>query len=214
MSKYRKIKDERIEKANDKINAIMYIFMATMLLVLLGVKVVRGVSLERYIIEILCLAISGIYMVVSMGKHSIKLFEKDDVALKEVKTKILSKCGMICFWIVIMGEFVLLLGGYLHTIDVLFYIIIWGIPALCITFYSIKNGLLIWDGNKRKALGKKALATRTAIGALIYGIVMGGPKLYNTGTLHTSGLFWIIGMALGWGIPFYFIYSFMVNRGE
>ncbi|GAA4654812.1 hypothetical protein GCM10023142_19500 [Anaerocolumna aminovalerica] len=214
MKKSKKIRDERIEKASNKLSAYMYIYMLITLMVLFAIKLVKGISPERYIIEILCFTISCIYMIISLSKYSIKLFTKYDDELKEIKTKILSKCGMICFWIIILGEFVLLFPGYLQTIDILFYALIWGIPALCITFYSIKHGLLIWGGTKRKASGKNDLAIRTSIGAIFYGILMGGSKLYSAGTFHASGFIWIIGLALGWGLPFYFIFNLFVNQGE
>lgn len=214
MKKRKIIRDERIEKESNKLIAYMYIYMLITLMTLFAIKLVKGISPKRYIIEILCFTISGIYMIISLRKYSINLFRKYDDILKEIKTKILSKCGMICFWIIISGEFILLFLGYIESIDVLFYAIIWGVPALCITVYSIKQGLLIWGGTKRKVSGKNELAKNTFIGAIFFGIFMGASKLYSGGTFHASGFLWIIGLALGWGLPFYFIFSLLVSQGE
>jgi hypothetical protein len=154
-------------------------------------------------------------MIFSLNKYNLRLFTRyDDEVLKEVKRSILSKCGMICYWIIIAGEFILFFAEYIKTIDVLLYLIVWMIPALVITVYSIKHGLLLWGGAKRKELGKDALAKRTFIGALFFGVIMGGPQLYSQGTFHAIGILAILGYALGWGIPFYFVFKLFVNSGE
>lgn len=209
-----KIYDERIEKISNKKGSSMYVFMILLLIILLFVKIVRGIPFERYLIEIVCLSVSSIYLIMSLIKYRINLFIKSDTAIGEIKAKILSQCGMLCFWVVIIGELILLLLGCLHSIDVLFYIITWGIPALIITAYSIRHGLLIWGGTKRQKTGKEALAKRTAIGALFFGIITGGSKFYYEGAFHANGLIWILGMALGWGIPFYLIFCFIIDQAE
>lgn len=214
MKEHPRIHDERIDKTSNKMGTALYIYMLPLLTVQLIVKLKTGIPFERYLIEILCLSISIAYMITAMIRYRINLFTKSDSALYEIKAKILSQCGMICFWIVIAGEFILLLLGCLHSSDILLYIITWGIPALFITFYSIKKGLLIWGGTGRKKSGKEALARRTAIGALFFGITLGGPKFYFDGTFHAGGLLWIFGMALGWGIPFYLIFCSIISLGE
>lgn len=215
MKKHKRFKDERIEKESDRLSAVMYIYMVSVLTVMLIGKLVIGIAFQRYIIEVLCLITSSIYMIFSLKKYNLRLFASyDDEILKEVKRSILSKCGMICFWIIIVGEFILFYMEYLKTIDIVLYLIVWMTPALVITVYSIKHGLLLWGGTKRKASGKNELAKRTFIGALFFGVIMGGPQLYREGAFHGNGLLAILGYALGWGIPFYFVFKLFVNTGE
>lgn len=183
-------------------------------MVSLILKIILGISFERYVIEILCFVISGGYIIFSLSKFRIGLFSSSDDVISEIRKSILAKGFMICFWIAIVGEFVLLILGFLKGIDVLLYSISWGIPSVIITSYSIKNGLLLWGGHKRKSSGKSALAKRTIIGAIFFGIVMGSPELYKGGTFHAIGILWIIGMAFGWGLPFYLLFKAMINLGE
>lgn len=212
--KYKKFRDERIEKKGNMICSVMYLVIICFLMVSLILKIILGVSFERYAIEILCLVISGGYIILSLSRFRIGLFSSSDDVISEIRKSILSKGFMICFWITIFGELVLFISGYLKGIDVLLYFISWGIPSGIVTVYSIKNGLLLWGGHKRKSSGKSALAKRTIIGAIIFGIIMGYPELYKGGTFHATGLLWIIGMAFGWGLPFYLIFNAMINLGE
>ena len=49
---------------------------------------------------------------------------------------------------------------------------------------------------------------------LFYGIIMGAPQLYHDGAFHIEGILWILGMAAMWGVPFYFIFALLVDKGE
>lgn len=212
--KHKRIIDERIEKVSNRLSSYMYLFIIIVLTISLIYKLIEGAPFIRYLIETLCITTSVIYLLLSSAKYKIGLFTDYDDALKEIITKILSKCGMICFWIIITGEFLLLFLELLKPIDVLVYIVSWGIPAILITIHSIKNGMLIWGSTKRKATGEKSLAKRTFIGSIFFGIIMGWPFLMKSGTFDPKGIIWIVAMALGWGIPFYFIFKFIINISE
>lgn len=94
------------------------------------------------------------------------------------------------------------------------YIPVWFIPALIMSICSIKSGLLLWGGNRRKQTGKKSLAKNTAIGALFFGVIMGFPEMFHDGQFHPAGLLWVFGMALSWGLLFYFSFCFLISQGE
>ena len=212
--KDKKIKDERIEKESNRLSAYMYLFMFCVLAISLVYKLIIGAKFVRYILELLCLTTSVVYLLFSSIKYKIGLFTNYDDSLKEIRTRILGICGMICFWIVIAGEFILFFLEMLEPSDLIIYIIAWGIPALGITIYAIRNGILVWGSTKRKVSGEKSLAKSTFIGSLFFGIVVGWPYLYESGTFNPKGILSIIGLALGWGIPFYFIFKFIINRSE
>lgn len=212
--KHKRIIDERIEKESNKLSSYMYLFIIIIQTISLIYKLIDGALFTRYIIELLCLSTSSVYLVWESIKYKIGFLTDYDDVLREIRFKILSKCGMICFWIIITGEFLLFFLELLEPIDILIYIVSWGIPALVITIYAIKNGMLIWGSNKRKTTGEKSLAKRTFIGSIFFGIIMGWPFLMKSGTFDPKAIIWIVVMALAWGIPFYFIFRLVINLSE
>lgn len=212
--KQNKVIDERIEKESNKLSAYMYLFIFAILTISLVYKLIIGAHIIRYTIELLCLITSVIYLLYSSIKYKIGLFTDYDDALKEIRTRILSKCGMICFWIIIMGEFILFFLELVEPIDIIIYFVSWGIPAIVITVYAIKNGMLIWGSSQRKAKGEKSLAKSTSIGALLFGVIVGWPFLFKSGTFQPKGILMILVISLLWGIPFYFIFKTLINRSE
>lgn len=206
--------DERIEKESNRLAAKMYYLMTVLTVALLIVKLLYKVPMYVYALELISLVTSGIYALVSEWKYGILFLKDKDEELLSIHHKVLSKAMMISFWIIIVGEllFIFIANKYMEWVEL--YFVVWGIPALIITFLSIKNGWLIWGTKKKEKTGKKELAKRTAIGALFFGLFMGLPMLFQDGAFHPEGLLWVFGMAVGWGIPFYLIFAGIMKVSE
>ena len=67
---------------------------------------------------------------------------------------------------------------------------------------------------KAETTGKAKLARSTALGALFFGIVMGGPECIKDGAFNPAGLLHVIGMGAMWGILFYLMFTAMLKLGE
>lgn len=206
--------DERIEKESNRLAAKMYYLMTVLTVAVLVVKLWYKVPVYVYALELISLAASGIYALVSEWKYGILFLKDKDEELLSIHHKVLSKAMMISFWIIIVGEllFIFIANKYMEWVEL--YFVVWGIPALIITFLSIKNGWLIWGTQKKEKSGKKELAKRTTIGALFFGLFMGFPMLFQDGAFHPEGLLWVFGMAAGWGIPFYLIFAGIMKVSE
>ena len=206
--------DERIEKESNRLAAKMYYLMTVLTVAVLVVKLWYKVPVYVYALELISLAASGIYALVSEWKYGILFLKDKDEELLSIHHKVLSKAMMISFWIIILGEllFIFIANKYMEWVEL--YFVVWGIPALIITFLSIKNGWLIWGTQKKEKSGKKELAKRTTIGALFFGLFMGFPMLFKDGAFHPEGLLWVFGMAAGWGIPFYLIFAGIMKVSE
>lgn len=206
--------DERIEKESNRMAAKMYFLLSVLTIVAIIVKICYKVPIYVYAVELVSLVASGTYAIVSEFKYGILFLKDKDEELLSIHYKILSKAIMISFWIIIVGEFLFIFAvpGYTEWVDL--YFAVWGIPAVIMSFFSIKNGWLIWGTKKKEKDGKKELKKRTAIGALFFGLVMGLPMLFQDGVFHIEGLLWVFGMAAGWGIPFYLIFAGFMKLAE
>ena len=58
------------------------------------------------------------------------------------------------------------------------------------------------------------LAKSTALGALFFGIVMGGPSCIRDGAFDPMGIVKIIGMGAMWGVLFYLMFTALLKVGE
>lgn len=206
--------DERIEKESNCISGKMYYLMNILMIASIVVKLFYKVPMYVYALELLALAVSGIFFLVSEWKYGILFLKEKDEELLSIHYKILSKVMMISFWMIIIGEIPFPLIAIEYMKWTLLYFAIWGIPALIITFFSIKNGWLIWGTKKKEKNGKQELKKRVVIGALFYGLIMGFPELFQDGVFQIKGLLWIFGMAAGWGIPFYLIFAGIMKISE
>lgn len=206
--------DERIEKESNCMSAKMYYLMNVLMVISIAVKLYYKVPLYVYAIELISLTVSVIYCVVFEIKYGILFLKNKDEELLSIHHKILSKGMMINYWIIIIGEFlfIFLVRKYMKWVGL--YFVIWGIPALIILYFSIKNGWLIWGTKKKEKDGIKELKKRTAIGAIFFGVIMGFPMLFKDGGFHLEGILWILGMAAGWGIPFYLIFAGIMKMSE
>lgn len=206
--------DERIEKESNRMSAKMYYLMSILTIVSIVVKMCYKVPVYVYALELISLAVSGIFCVVSELKYGILFLKNKDEELLSIHHKVLTKAMMISFWIIITGEllFIFIANEYIKWIDL--YFVIWGIPALISSFFAIKNGWLIWGTKKKEKDGKKELKKRTAIGALFFGVFVGFPMLFQDGVFQPEGLLWVFGLAAGWGIPFYLIFAGFMKLAE
>lgn len=206
--------DERIEKESNRVSAKMYYLMSIIMVISIVVKLCYKVPLYVYALELITLAVSGMFCVVSELKYGIRFLKEKDEELLSIHHKILSKAMMISFWIIIIGEllFIFITNQYIKWVAL--YFVIWSIPALIILFFAVKNGWLIWGTKKKEKSGKKELKKRTAIGALFFGLVMGAPMLFQDGVFHLEGLLWVFGMAAGWGILFYLMFAGIMKLAE
>ena len=206
--------DERIEKESNRLSAKMYYLMSALTIVAIIVKLWYKVPVYVYALELISLAASGIYAIVSELKYGILFLKDKDEELLSIHHKVLSKSMMISFNIIIIGELLFIFIAYKYFGWVALYFVIWGIPALIQSFFSIKNGWLIWGTKKKEKVGKKDFGKRTVIGALFFGLFMGFPMLFQDGAFHPEGLLWVFGMAAGWGIPFYLIMMGLMKVSE
>ena len=137
-----------------------------------------------------------------------------DEILREIRTACLAKAFGYMLQTLVFGEFLLFV---INPDDVMWYapsIIVWSIPALVYTVLAVKNGLFQWGGKKADSTGKAKLAKSTALGALFFGVVMGGPECIKDGAFDPVGIVKIIGMGAMWGILFYLMFSAMLRLGE
>lgn len=203
--KEKKVVDERIEKESNKFAAKMYYLITALTVISLIVKFACQLPLYVYGLEIIALVTSVVFFIVSEARNGI-LFEKNkDEELLNIHYGILAKAEMIIFYIVVTGELFYLFLAKEHVEWIFSYLAICMIPAFIQSIVSIKNGWFIWGSKQKEVKGKKDFKKRVVIGSLFYGVLVGFPFLYKDGVIHPEGILWILGLAIGWGIPFYFI---------
>lgn len=210
----KKINDERIKQEENRVNSKMYGLMMILMLIGVVIKLCMGMSWKAYILETICFVVTIPFVMINMLRKGILFVKATDACLKGIKESILANALMICFWVIITGELLLMLMDESNINICCLYLPVWIIPALIVTIYSIKKGLLIWGGNRRKIEGRTAFKKRVAIGALFYGIIMRLPYLYEKSTFHPEEILWIMGMAFLWGIPFYLVMNLLIDISE
>lgn len=210
----KRIKDERLIKESNKLNAKMFYLISVLLLIVVTIQAVNKLPIQVYGLGLLSFVISSGYVIIQKARKGLFFLKEKDEVLESINQSILATGFTIDFWILIIGEFLLMFLNLEYTWWYVIYLLTVMIPSLIITIFSIKNGWLIWGGQKRQEVGKKELRKGVVIGALFFGIVMSFPELYHDGTFHAEGILWLLGMAIMWGVPFYFIFSLLVDAGE
>ena len=203
--------DERIEKRSNALAAKLLFVMLALQVIVLIVKVCLGGAAY-------CL-LDGLALAVGLGTAAVLMTVKGvwragDEILREIRTACLAKAFGYMLQTLVFGEFLLFV---INPDDVMWYapsIIVWSIPALVYTVLAVKNGLFQWGGKKAESTGKAKLAKSTALGALFFGVVMGGPECIKDGAFDPVGIVKIIGMGAMWGILFYLMFSAMLRLGE
>ena len=104
--------DERIEKESNRLASKMYFLMSALTIVVIIVKMCYKVPVYVYGLELISLAVSGIYAIVSELKYGILFVKNKDEELLSVHHKILSKAMMISFDTIIMGELLFIFTAY------------------------------------------------------------------------------------------------------
>lgn len=210
----KRIKDERLIKESNKLNAKMFYLISVLLLIVVTIQAVNKLPIQVYGLGLLSFVISSCYVIIQKARKGLFFLKEKDEVLESINQSILATGFTIDFWILIIGEFLLMFLNLEYTLWYVMYLLTVMIPSLIITIFSIKNGWLIWGGQKRQEVGKKELRKRVVIGALFFGTVMSFPELYHDGAFHAEGILWLLGMAIMWGVPFYFIFSLLVDAGE
>lgn len=207
--------DERVQKKSEGLGAKMFPLLWIANLVFLIVKVACGLPVMVYALEILIL-ISGsaVWLAEELRYGTLLVKEKDDM-LTDLSNKARSEAFMTMFWIVIVGELL-----YVILVDEAYlawgstYLICWFPIALYITIVAISGGLLVFGSRKQEETAKKALAVRTFLGAVFFGVFVGWPYYFRDGMFHAKGLLAIPLLAAGWGIPFYLVFIGFMKLAE
>ncbi|MCS4481880.1 hypothetical protein JQ038_02320 [Clostridium botulinum] len=107
-------------------------------------------EISNYILELVAtIGAMGYLIFISIINH-IPIFSSEDQCIKELQNKYRTYSFNICFWIYVVGEFILLLiqGEEFYKI-IGFYLLIWFIPSIIITRKLIKKDFL-FGGVKRE----------------------------------------------------------------
>lgn len=207
-----KIADERISRGQNRFAAHGYWLMLGLQAAVLAFKLVLGAPLIACVLDfaVLCIGIGGMVLLRSLKG----LWSRGDEVLRQMDEELLAKLFMVLFWLVVVGEFVLFFADGANWRWYVPYIAVWGIAALYVVFRSLRSGLVVWGGKKAEITGKHQLMKRTAVGALLFGIVMGGPDCFREGAFQLSGMWKVLGMAACWGVLFYLGMVLFLKLGE
>ena len=218
------VKDERIEKESNRIMpAIFYLFSAGLVLSL-AAKLVLGEPWYNFILELLCLIPAWGYAIVKRAQSGILFIKEKDEALLTIRNGIMAKAFTISFWMILVGELIYMffVVGVLKVTDevwsreltwMILYLAVWFLPAVIVTVLTIKKGWMVWGSKKREAVGKKNFAKRTAIGALLFGAMMGVMELLENGFSEKVILVTLVCGAFC-GIMFYFLMTLLIKISE
>lgn len=211
----RKQKDERIIKETNKIIAPLYVMILILTCIVAVAKYIFLThEVSHYILELIAIITSIGYLIFRSLLNRIPIFSSEDECIKELQNTYRTNSFYICFWVYIVGEFILVLISGQEVEIVGFYVLIWLIPSIIITVKSIKRGLFIWGSKNREKRGMVSFKKRVLLGSLFFGIFTGWSNLWNDGIFQPMGIVWVIGRAIGWGIPFYFVMKLMISKGE
>lgn len=206
------IADERIARGQARFAAHGFWILLALQAVVLAAKAALGAPLIACVPDaaVLLIGIGGMVLLRSLKG----LWSRGDEVLRQMDEELLSKLFMVLFWLVVMGEFVLFFADGANWRWYVPYLAVWGIPALYVVVRSLRSGLVVWGSKKAERNGKLQLMKRTAIGALFFGLVMGGPDCFREGAFQLSGLWKVLGMAACWGVVFYLGMVLFLKVGE
>lgn len=208
----KKIADERITRESNALISVAFWMMLFLQAGVLAAKLAMGAAVRVCILDIAVLATGFIGLIVLRTVKG--LWGAKDDALREIEQAGLSKIFGTMLWMMLLGELLLV---FLDGENLRWYVpffLVWCVPALYVTIQSIRKGLMLWGSKKAESTGKSRLAKSTALGALFFGIVMGGPDCFVDGAFQVSGLWKVLGMGAMWGILFYLMMLGMLKLGE
>lgn len=203
--------DERIEKRSNALAAKLLFVMLALQVIVLIVKLCLG-GAAYCLLDVVALAVGLGTAAVLMTIKGV--WRAGDEILREIRASCLAKAFGFMLQTLVFGELLLFM---INPDDGMWYapsIIVWSIPALVYTVLAVKNGLFQWGGRKAESTGKAKLAKSTALGALFFGIVMGGPECIKDGAFDPMGIVKIIGMGAMWGVLFYLMFTALLKVGE
>lgn len=207
-----KIKDERITRETNRLAANAFWLMLILQAGVLAAKLTMGAPLGVCALDI---AVAAVGLGGMILLRSVKgLWGAKDEALKEIEDAGLAKLFMTMFWMLCVGEFLLVFMDEANTLWYAPFLLVWGVPAVYFTVQSTRKGLMVWGGEKAKKDGRIRLLKGTILGAAFFGIIMGGPDCFVDGAFQLSGLLEVIAMSAFWGLMFYWPMRWMIDRSE
>ncbi|MBR4067161.1 MAG: hypothetical protein IKK08_00880 [Clostridia bacterium] len=212
MSKTVQIQDERLARQQNALGAVGYWMVMALQAVALAVKLLLGAGLRVCVLDLAVLAVGAVGMVLVRTRNG--LWGQKDEALREIDQAGLAKVFMVQFFLILIGEFLLFFLDDANLIWYLPYLPVWIIPALYVMIRGYRSGLYTYGTKKAETHSKRQLLWRTALGALFFGIVMGGPDCFRDGAFQLTGLWKVLGMGLCWGVLFYGMMLLFLKLGD
>lgn len=212
MSKTVQIQDERLARQQNALGAVGYWMVMALQAVALAVKLLLGAGLRVCVLDLAVLAVGAVGMVLVRTRNG--LWGQKDEALREIDQAGLAKVFMVQFFLILIGEFLLFFLDDANLIWYLFFLPVWIIPALYVMIRGYRSGLYTYGTKKAETHSKRQLLWRTALGALFFGIVMGGPDCFRDGAFQLTGLWKVLGMGLCWGVLFYGMMLLFLKLGD
>lgn len=207
----KKLVDERITRVINALAARAFWQMMALQAAVLAVKAALGADMRVCLLDIAVLAV-GLLGVI---QRSVKgLWGAKDEAQQEMDQRALVKLYKAAFWLLIVGELLLIMGDEENISWYAPYPLVWGVPALIMTVCGMRSGCFVWGSRQAKADGKQRLLWGTIVGAAFFGVIMGGPACFKDGAFQLAGLWKVLGMGAFWGVMYYWLYRLLIRRGE
>lgn len=202
--------DERIEKRTNALMAkLLPVMLVLQLAVLIG-KIAMG-GLVYCLLDGVGLAVGCIIAVVMLTMKGV--WRAEDEALQEIRNSVLTKAFIWMFVVLLVGELACMLLDMEHGLWYAPTMVVWFVPAAAFTVMMLREGGLQWGSAKAEKNGKAQLKRATAGGALFFGVVNGWDKCFVDGAFEPAGLLTVLGMAAGWGVLFYLMFTLLLKVG-
>ncbi len=208
--------DERIAKESNKLSAKMFYLQSALIIIALVIKLVIGVPLQVFCLEIISLVVGIGYFVVQEMRKGIFLLKNKDDALQSIHEEVLAKAYNLEMMLLVFGELIFMYALPEYFAWLALYLIMWFIPAIVVTKASVKKGWLQWGTKKREVVGKKSLKIRCVFGGIAFGVMMIPtflPMWLIDGKLVWTELIWIPIEMVMFGVLFYIVFTRMVDKG-
>lgn len=208
--------DERIAKESNTLSAKMFYVQSALIMIALIVKLIIGLPIQVFCLEIMSLVIGIGYVIVQEIRKGIFLLKDKDEALTSIHEEVLAMAYGIEMMLLVVGELIFMYALPKYFAWLVLYLAIWLIPAVIVTKSSVMKGWLQWGTKKREIDSKKSLKIRCVFGGIAFGIMMIPtflPMWMIDGELVWTELIWIPIEMVMFGVLFYFAFTRMVNRG-